>query len=168
MRRRLLASVVVAVLAVPATALGQEAVPPGSAGDQYIEGVPGPAGESPSGQAGSGDEGGGPGAPGDALSPDAQAALEAEGALGDEVAGLAAATAPDGEAGRQGTALNETQRGGSASDDSGSRLEEVFTALTGSSSDGMGLVLPAILGSSLLVALMFLLARHRRGTAETS
>lgn len=158
MRSTLLALVAIALLAMPATALSShEGIPPG-AGDEYVEGVPAPGGEKPStGQ------GGGGGGSGPVLSPDAQDALAAEGALGQQVGAVAAATAPDSQAGNGNTARSADSR----DDESGSGFEEVVTAITGSSSDGMGFVLPAILGASLVAAVMLLVARRRRGTAET-
>lgn len=157
-------------LAMPAAAsASHQSLPPGNSGsDEYVEGVPGAGGDKPSGNVGQEDDGGAGGAGGGSLPPSAQEALSEQGADGEKAAGLAAATAP-GEAKTAGSDAESGSAGDKASDLSGSRVEQVVQALTGSGSDGMGVALPLILVSAAVVALaLLLLARRRRDAGETA
>jgi hypothetical protein len=150
------------VLALASTAIAQSrdrdrkpTPPDNSAIGQYVEDVPGAGGARPSETPG----GGGPvgGAPGAGLlSPAASQALAEQGAAGRSAARLAEDTAP--EKGDGGPAAAGGGRG--------SGIKGIVDAVTGSDSDGMGVVLPIILGASVLAALLLLALRRRRGTPQ--
>lgn len=164
MRRIWIALACTLLLAMPAAAAAShQTLPPGNSGaDEYVEGVPGAGGDKPSGNVGQGDDAGG-----GTLPPAAQEALGAQGTDGEKAAGLAAATAPD-DAKNAGSGTDEGSGGGKGSDPSGSRVGQVVEALTGSGSDGMGVVLPLILVTTVVVALALLLSRRRRDAGETA
>lgn len=161
MRRALLATPLALLLlaGLPGSALAA----PGSAIDEYQEHVPGGGRDRPSDEIGSG-SGSGP----STLPPGALQALQAEGADGAAAARLAEATGPD--AGRDGDGANGAQSASGSEDDAGGAIGEVLDQLFGGGAgeageDGMGILLPLILGLSALAALVFVLMR-RRGETE--
>lgn len=140
-------------LAMPAAASAQG----NAAQDEYTENVPGGAGDRPSNDAGSG-------APGNGLLPPAAAEqLQALGADGEAAAALPQATGPDrrnerGEGSGAGLETSGDSGGGGVG-------ELVDDFVIGSEDDGgIGIMLPLILGASLLAAIGFALARRRGGT----
>ena len=154
------------LLALPAAAHAQD----NSAEDEYTEHVPGGGGDKPS------DNPGGGHGNGDALPPGSEQDLQELGADGEAAANLAQATAPKGRgAGEQDASDKESsdaQGGGSAaggsegdgglSVDDGNPVVDVLNVASGD--DGMGIVLPLILGLSLLAGIGFLLSRRRGGS----
>jgi hypothetical protein len=143
-----------ALAAVPGPALAQD----NSAIDEYTENVPGAGGDRPSRDV----DGGTGGGSGSTLPPSSSEALASQGAAGAAAADLAQATAPAREAGGSGGGAD----GSTARERSGGGVPSVGDVLAevgrGSDSDGLGIVLPIILGSVLVGALLFLLARRRR------
>jgi hypothetical protein len=141
-----------AFAAVPGLAAAQD----NSAIDEYTENVPGAGGDRPS----RGVDGGSGGESGSTLPPASSGALASEGADGAAAAALAQATAPAREPGGS-TARDREGAGGGLP----SVGDIVAWVGGGSDSDGLGIVLPIILGSVLVAAVLFLLAR-RRGHRE--
>jgi hypothetical protein len=139
--------------------------PPGNgAVDEYTEGIPGSGGETPSGDSGNG--GGGSGD--STLSPSVAGALESQGADGAATAALAEATAPSGaDQAPQGT---ESQSSASDSDSSVAPstanasdpdgLAAAVDAVTGEGEDGMGFLLPILLGAIALGVILLVLRRQ--------
>jgi hypothetical protein len=154
MRRSIAALATLAALVVPAAALAaQPGPPPGNSGaDQYTENIPTAGGSQTTG--GGGGAGGGGG--GSAVSPGTVRELQGQGSAGKGAAAFAQATAPRG-----------AHRGEAASEGGGGTpIGDVLKQVTGADSDsggGMGLVLPIVLGASLLAAVGLLLARRRGG-----
>jgi len=178
---------VIAILAFPSVAAAKNhtVAPPGnSAVQQYVEtfptanggqptnsvhhgGGPGESGRSggsggPGGSAG----GSGSGASGSSVIPAAtQQALRSQGSEGRAAAAVLGATAPSGvghlRGGGSAKASAPASPGGGISPTSA-----VVKALTGSGSGGgLGVLLPIILVSSLLLASVLGILRHRRHTA---
>lgn len=169
------------LLAVPAAATAAQGnIPPGnSGGNQYTEGIPGPGGNQRTHGGGGGQNGQGS----SPLSPSARQALAGRGALGERVAALAAATgtghrvgggqtagaAGKGAAGKGAGGKGQSKGGnGAASGGNGDSglLSAVKHAVGDEDSGGMGIVLPLIIGLSLLGALAIVLARRRGGGGE--
>lgn len=155
----LCAVVLVGVLAAP-NALAQRNcdsdtnAPPGNSEvDQYSETVPGPCGDRPVGS------GGGSGDP-SALPPGTASELEALG----EDGRIAAALAQSGAPGRGGASGGGSQgeQGGADADEGGSLLGGLFGALLGGGEgdSGMGVLLPLILLSALVLAVIYGLRRR--------
>jgi hypothetical protein len=179
------------LLVLPATALagngGHHSVPPGNSGlDQYTENIPGAGGNHPTGGGGSHHPGGGGGGSGSSVSPGVTHTLDSQGPAGQGAANLAATTAPDvggnapaGHGGKSGgsanakggsgtTAGGAASRGNAASGGSGSGVDAIAAELTGSGVDnGMGILLPIILGAALIGALGLVALRLRRGPQQT-
>lgn len=175
--------VVFAAFALPGVALGQGA---GSGADEYSEDIPGGGGNQPSNEnnGGSGGSGGGStGSGGTPLPSGTQGELEAQGGDGAAAANLAQSTGPKGERGANGA--NDANGGGAGaggtatspdgevavspgSDSSGSGVGEVVGELAGGSEDGMGILLPIILGSVLVAAVAFVLIRRSGGSAGSA
>ncbi len=158
---------VVAALALPGVAMGQ-----GSGADEYSEDIPGGGGNQPSNQ---NDNGGTSG--GSAIPSGTQADLAAQGDDGAAAANLAQETGPsgNGNGGKSNGAGSGDGAGGTGSggdvnltpadsDSSGSGIGDVVADLAGGSDDGMGLLLPIILGSVLVAAVAFVLIRRGGGS----
>lgn len=140
------AALVAGVPAASALAQGNSAV------DEYTETIPGGGGDNASGS----DDGGG----GSPLPEDVAADFGAAGAEGTDAARVAEATGPDkGNANQSGP--NDSAGGSNA--DAG--VPGVVTEVLGSDSDsGMGILLPIVLGATLLAAIAFLAARRGGGS----
>ena len=162
---------VVAALALPGVAMGQ-----GSGADEYSEDIPGGGGNQPSNQNGGGSGGTGGGS---TLPSGTQADLAAQGDDGAAAANLAQQTGPgeNGNGGKSNGAGSGDGAGGTGSgssgdvnlapadsDSSGSGIGGVVADLAGGSDDGMGLLLPIILGSVLVAAVAFVLFRRGGGS----
>jgi hypothetical protein len=145
-----------AFAAVPGLAAAQD----NSAIDEYTENVPGAGGDRPTRDV---DGGSGEGS-GSTLPPASSGALATEGADGAAAADLAQATAPAREpGGSDGAGDGSTTRDRAGADGGLPSVGDVVAGVGGGSdSDGLGIVLPIILGSVLVGALLFLLARRRR------
>jgi hypothetical protein len=173
-RNLLIASMLTLAAIAPATASGQacnDTAPTDNAQvDEYSESIPGACGNEPTSQhtergdtAGGGGSTGGSG-PGSSISTDTADELQSLGSDGAAAAALAEATAPpsDGSSNRGGASS-----GDEASDDggSGSVLSGVQNAVSGDSSDGMGILLPLLLGVVLLAGVAYVV-RRRTGTTH--
>lgn len=160
--------------AFPGVALGQ-----GSGADEYTENIPGGGGNTPTNNNGNGSGGGSDGG-GSPLPQGAQEALAQQGSDGAAAANLAAETGPNRNAtsGKQGGGSGGDGAGGglsggegsslstpTKSDSGGSGIGEVVGELAGGSDDGMGILLPIILGSVLVAAVAFVLIRRTGGPA---
>ena len=173
------------LLAAPAAA-APRAVPPGHSGaSQYTETLPSAGGEtptaeiphgSPSGGPGAGggnSSGGGGGTSGGATGGEAQggaAAATAAEALGSQNAKRLEKLGPEGKAAAGlaaagGTAAKQAAGNEAAAPDhasASSPVKQVVGELTGTSdSGGMGLLLPLLIGMTVLVAGAFLVTRRR-------
>jgi hypothetical protein len=171
MRKIIFISTLVTFLTIPAVALAGH----GHHGDvnctnaaacQYVESVPGGGGPQST-------SGGGPGGGGQALSPSTQRALEDRGSTGAATAALANATSQrsfangGGSHGSTGKGSDEQGSGDAASTAGetgggpkiGSALSHVLGA--DSSGSGMGLLLPIILGLTLVGAIALAIGRRR-------
>ena len=153
----------------------------GSGADEYTEDIPGGGGNNPSNQnnggSGSGSDGTGSGS---TLPSGTQADLAAQGDDGAAAANLAQQTGPGGNGNGNGAKSNGAGSGDGAgagsgsggdvnltpadSDSSGSGVGDVVADLAGGSDDGMGLLLPIILGSVLIAAVAFVLIRRGGGS----
>ena len=162
MRRICVAILASALLAAPATVRAQDSLPPGNSGvDQYTENVPGPGGDKPTNPGGGGGSGGGGGGNGELSTAEAQA-LTDQGPNGAAAAALAEETAPP-----KATDADSVARRSGGDDGNGFSVDDVFSALTGSDSAGMGVFLPILLGASLLAAIAVGAARLlRRGEPD--
>lgn len=163
---------VIAALALPTAASAQETIPPGNSGaDEYTEGVPGAGGEQSGGGGGDGSE------PSQTLPPSASEDLNSLGSDGASAASLAQSTAPDSQALRDrlakskgageetGTAPAAPQQGA----DDGSVLGDALNSVTATGDDeGLGIWLPILLVSALLVVVGTALARRGRGGTEAA
>jgi hypothetical protein len=168
MRKSCVAILAAALLAAPAVTQAQQSLPPGNSGvDQYTENVPGPGGDKPTsddegGSGGSGGSGSGGAGNGELSASEAQA-LSDQGANGAAAAQLAEQTAPETAK----TNARVEHRSGDGGDDGGFSADDVFSALTGSDSAGMGVFLPILLGATLLAAIAVGATRMlRRGEPE--
>jgi hypothetical protein len=154
--RRIVITVTLLAMALPAAA-GAQDVPSGNSGiDQYRESIPAVGGNKPTGPnssgggsaSGTGSASGSGTAPGGAqVSPEGAQSLEKRGPEAEDAAAAAAATDP-----------NASQSQGdfaSAAPTSGD---------SGDSGPGMGVVLPIIIALALAGALTFAVLRRRRGT----
>ena len=152
--RRIVITVTLLAMALPAAA-GAQDVPSGNSGiDQYRESVPSVGGNKPTGPkpsgggnaSGTGSASGTGAVPGEA--PNTSQSLEKLGPEGQGAAKAAASTAPDSPQG-QGSDFASPSPTSGDSDDSG---------------PGMGVILPIILALALAGALTFAVLRRRRGT----
>jgi len=170
---------VVAMFAFPGVAFGQG----GSGADAYEENIPGGGGNTPSN-----DNGGQSGTDGGSSLPEGtQGALEEQGADGAAAANLAEQTGPGGNGSRgdnsTGSGAGNGAGSGSSPDgevnltpaddkpagsSSGSGIDEVVGELAGGSDDGMGILLPIILGSVLVAGVAFVLIRRSSGGSAGS
>ena len=183
MRRVIIVSAVLAALAaLPTIASAQSGAPESGVGE-YTENIPGAGGNQPEnggGQGGSGGSGGsGQGGSGEAapggtatdtgLPPEVVNEFEQQGADGAAAAALAQSTSPSGSnqgAGQPGSGGQAAGDAGQISSGDGQGgvggvVEKIVGVNSASQSDGMGIALPVILGSSLLAALLFLFVRRR-------
>src|SRR5438270_1223913 len=170
-RTLILATALFMLAAAPASAHHpRRIVPPGNSGaSQYAESVPTASGNQPTSslpggggsQGGGGGQGGSGGPGGSAVSSATVHALSAQGAAGTAAATLALATAPSrasspaGARHRGGPGSGVTATGGQqqvtgASVGAPSAAGSLVKALTGSSSGGLGLLLPVLLAASFL------------------
>lgn len=162
----------IAALALPAAASAQETIPPGNSGaDEYTEGVPGPGGEQAGGGGGDGSE------PSQTLPPSTSDDLSSLGSDGASAANLAQSTAPDSEALRDRLAKSngEGNEAGSApaapqpSADDGSVLGDALNSVTATGEDeGLGIWLPILLVSALLIVVATALVRRGRDGTEAT
>jgi hypothetical protein len=139
----------VALFLFAAGASAQGTLPPDSAVDEYVEGLPGPTGSVPSNKVDK-DKG-----ERRDLPPAVTRSLEALGEDGEAAADLAAATAPptEGVGRNKGNGSKATGEGeaGSSSEDSGeSGIAAVVGQAIGGSDEGMGLLFPLLLVVSAL------------------
>ncbi len=159
---------VFATLVMPCMALAQ-----GSGGDAYTEDIPGPGGNPPSNEGGNGGS-----VPGDtqSLPGETQSDFAAEGDDGAAAANLAQSTGPDGNGSNgDGTGAGQTDDAATASgssdssdSDSDSGFGEAVVELVGGSDDGMGPLLPIILGSALIAAVAFVIFRRSGGSTGSA
>jgi hypothetical protein len=131
--------------------------------------IPGGDGDKPSRDVDRGASGNGPDSSSPVLPPAVTRALEQQGAAGEAVARIAEATAPRVE--RKGQPNGGSAAPGVDTDtdtDTGgdSPIASVVADVIGGSDDGLGPVLPVILGVSLLAAVAFVLLRRRHATGE--
>ena len=167
--RLLLIACIAALVAFPAGAMAASCAPPGVSGvNQYVETVPG-ASCGHSTTSGGGHQGGG------ALPPSTGVQLSKEGAVGNAVKQLVASSGVTG--GGSGSGASGTGNGGGHSKSSGKSAVIptanlsgsgrnplsglVHPVLTGSSSGGIGVLLPVLLGSALALALLVTVLRRR-------
>jgi hypothetical protein len=141
---------VILALVAPTAALAQ-----GSGGtDEYVEQLPGAGGDKPSSGSGGDAE------TDEALTPSAEEAIEEQGADGSAAVELAQSTGPDGG--------GDSGQGGSGGDglrgsDADSGLPEVIgDVASGSDDSDMGVLLPIVIGATLVAALAFVIIRRRR------
>jgi hypothetical protein len=161
----------VLLLSGPSQAFALSLTPPGKSGtDQYFETIPTSAGNAAPPQG----RGGGAGSGDRALSQLAQGGAGARslahlGKDGQAAASLAAATAPTNGAGR-GAGSGSARGTGPAGSHGLNALQGesasrgIADALTGSDPGGIGLVLPLLLGTSLILAIGLAAWRLRRGS----
>jgi hypothetical protein len=148
-------------LLAPATA----GADPGSAVDQYVEGVPGAAGDSPTRDLSGGDA---DGQAGQSLPPAAQRSLEQLGAAGEETAALATETGPAGpesdsrETGDDAGAGGGAAGGGNADTGGDDGVFATASRLVDPAPGGIGLLLPLIVVGTLITAIAFVLRRQAR------
>jgi hypothetical protein len=141
-------------LALPAEALAITLAPPGKSGaDQYFETIPNPAGNAaPPSSGGTNGSSAALGRSGRA----GAARLSHLGKDGRSAAALAAATAP--------SSAGSVRHGAQAT--AGSQGKSPFSgitdALAGTDSGGLGVVLPLLLGTSLILGLALIISRARR------
>jgi hypothetical protein len=150
-----------ALLAIPTGAAAAIVnIPPGVSGaNQYAETLPGPGGNQRT------DHRDTP-APAKALGKKNAAKLEAMGPEGQAAAELAAESAPTthpANSGRSGSGkTGGGQRASGTSDSGSSGLKQVLGQVTGSSSDeGMGVLLPLLIASSVILGGIFVFNRRR-------
>jgi hypothetical protein len=143
---------VILALVAPAAAWAQ-----GSGGtDEYVEQLPGAGGDKPSSDSGGDAETDEP------LTPSAEEAIEEQGADGSAAVELAQSTGPDDGGG------GDSGQGGSGGDglrgsDADSGLPEVIgDVASGSDDSDMGVLLPIVIGATLVAALAFVIIRRRR------
>jgi hypothetical protein len=156
-------------LALPASSMAATCAPPGVAGvDQYFETVPGANCNHSSG-GGGGHHGGG------SLPPGTSAQLSKQGAVGTAVKQLVASSGVSGNSGGSGSTAGGSGNGHSKSSGksvvvptanlSGSGRNPLsgllHPVLTGSSSGGIGVLLPVLLASALALALLVTVLRRR-------
>jgi hypothetical protein len=173
MRWALIAVVLAGGAGVPATAAAKGVLaPPGHAGaNQYFETIPTSAGNAaPPGSvkgSGSGDPGShtlagfGRGAPTDA-------SLAKQGKTGQAAAALAAATAPTPASRAAKRSILGARGSAAAGSGGGSPLHGIGDALTGSDSGGLGVLLPLLLATALVVVIALGVGRVRRRTRAAS
>jgi hypothetical protein len=167
--RLLLIACIAALVAFPAGSLAASCAPPGNAGvNQYVETVPG-ASCGHSTTSGGGHQGGG------TLPPGTGAQLANQGSVGNAVKRLVASsgvTSRGSGSGAAGSGTGKTHSKSSgksagipAANVSGSGRDPlsglVHPVLTGSSSGGIGVLLPVLLGSALALALLLTVLRRR-------
>ena len=142
--------VVAIMLLAPTVASAQG--PGGS--DEYVEQLPGAGGDQPSQN--SAEDGEDP-ETAEPLAPAAEEALDEQGADGNAAAELAQATGPDGGG-------DSAEGGGSESGSGGgSGLPDVVGNVAGEADDsGMGVLLPLVIGGTVVAALAFVIVRRRR------
>ncbi len=148
----LLAAAMLALGAAPA-----DAAPP-AAVDEYTEMIPGADGDKPSRHL----DNQGSGSDSPALPPKVARRLERLGPDGAAVARIAEATGPRID--REGRSKNDSSDAADVDGDAGgdSPIRALVADVIGGSDDGLGPMLPVILGLSLLAALAFALLRRRR------
>lgn len=153
-------------LFTPAVAMA--ALPPGNSGlNQYTETYPAAGGESPTTNKGAGNESGGkPNAggagetPSQALGRHNAEVLEQQGSAGRAAAAAAAATAPLRVTDSGKSDLNRDPRGES-------RLHQVISQVGGSSSGGMGLLLPLMIAAAGLGSVVYAWRRSHQQSASS-
>lgn len=145
------------VLALPTSAAAIKCAPPGNAGvDQYFETVPGSSCNHGTAGPGTGPGSGSQGS----LSPGTSSQLSKQGAAGRAVERLVSAGANGGN--RQSGAAGGSRLSGSAS----GPLSALLDPLTrGSSSGGLGVLLPIFLGVALVLVLLAVVARRVFGSS---
>lgn len=168
MRRMRWAPIVIAAmaaLAVPAGALGAVLAPPGHAGaNQYVEVIPTSRGNAapPGTVSGSGSSNAGPQAlRGLGHGQTGDARLAKLGKEGQSAAALAASTAPS-PAPSQHTSPSELAASG------GSAPSGIAHVLGGSDSGGLGVLLPLLLATALVLTVGLGIGRLRRRTSPTA
>ena len=162
----MIAIVMGAALASPATALAENCAPPGTSGVvQYLETIPGASCNAPfpggAGHGGHGSAGGG-------LTTATARALQAQGSAGVAVERLVAATGTAGQLARKGSgAGGRVDRGASAlGGNAATHAESLPSALLGpvapgDSADGSGLLVPMFVATALLLAVGTTIAARR-------
>jgi hypothetical protein len=159
-------------LVLPASSLAASCAPPGNAGvDQYFETVPGANCNHSSGPGSGGHHGGG------SLPPGTGAQLSKHGAVGNAVKQLVASSGVSSNGSGSGNSAGGSANGGSHAKSSGKSVAVPRTnlsssgrnplsgilhpVLTGSSSGGIGVLLPVLLASALALALLTTVLRRR-------
>jgi hypothetical protein len=169
LRLSFVACLAAAGLAFPASSLAASCAPPGNAGvNQYFETVPGANCNHSSG-GGGGHHGGG------SLPPGTGTQLSKQGAVGKAVKQLVASSGVSSNGSGSGGSTSGTGRGHAKSNGKSVALPTanlsgsgrnplsglLHPVLTGSSSGGIGVLLPVLLGSALAVALLMTVLRRR-------
>jgi hypothetical protein len=143
------------ILALTAPAVASAQGPGGT--DEYVEQLPQAGGNNPS-QSSADPETDEP------LTPSQEEAVEEQGADGSAAIELAQATGPDGGG-------NSSQGGsgdGQSESDARSRLPAVVgDVASGSDDTDMGVLLPLVIGATLVAALAFVIIRRRRRQAAS-
>jgi hypothetical protein len=153
-------AVVCAALVFPASAAAIRCAPPGNAGvDQYFETVPGSSCNRPSNGPGSGPGSGSQGS----LPGGTRRQLAAQGPVGQAVTRLVSSNGANGSGSRSG-ANNGAGTALAASGD-GTLSALLDPVLSGSSSGGVGVLLPVFLGCALVLALLAVAARRWFGSS---
>jgi hypothetical protein len=150
--------VVVIMLLAPSVASAQG---PGGT-DEYVEQLPGAGGNEPSEQSAGDPETDEP------LTPAQQGAVEEQGADGSAAVELAQATGPDGGGDSAGDSADGGSGGGNqAGSEARSGLPGVVGNVAGESDDsGTGILLPLVIGGTLVAALALVIVRRRRHAAS--
>jgi len=171
LRLAFVAFLAAAGLAFPASSLAASCAPPGNAGvDQYFETVPGANCNHSSG-GGGGHHGGG------SLPPGTSTQLSKQGAVGNAVKQLVASSGVSSNGNGSGSAAGGNTTGGGRSKSSRNSVSIptgnlsgsgrnplsglLHPVLTGSSSGGIGVLLPVLLASALALALGVTVVRRR-------
>lgn len=152
----------IALLALPSAARAEDLLPPGnSAVNQYTESFPTSKGQKKTKRGGDSQDKSKDRSPGEVLGPRNARRLETEGAAGQQLAAVVAATAPASAA----RSANGEKRGGLRADvGSSSPLTEAIKQAGGSSdSGGMGIALPLLLLAAVVGFGLY--AWRRRATA---
>ena len=167
--------VLLAVIAMPLlvaaapSAAAQHAVPPGHSGaSQYTETLPTAGGDTPTSSVHAGAAVGGPGDGGNSSggATETEAGVTPTQALGAQNAKRLEKLGPEGKAAARLAASAGAPAAHSAASHAGgtgsSPVQQVVGELTGTSgSEGMGLLLPLLIGMTAVVAVAFILTRRR-------
>jgi hypothetical protein len=148
-----------AALAFPASAAAIKCAPPGNAGvDQYFETVPGSSCNRGTTGPGNGPGGGSHGS----LPPGTSSQLSKQGPVGQAVERLVSSSGTNGRR----TGANGSRTGAALSGSASGPLSALLDPLaSGSSSGGVGILLPIFLGVALVLVVLAVIARRMLGSS---